>query len=80
MAKTIQTGNTRLTKGDMQKVYVRNLFGLQLGWNYEKMQGLGYAYVIMPVLKRLYANDQEKMKRALKMQLGYLIRLPACHI
>lgn len=76
MANTNQTGNTRLTKGDIQKVYVRNLFGLQLGWNYEKMQGLGYAYVIMPVLKRLYANDPEKMKRALKMQLGYFNTTP----
>ena len=76
MAKTNQTENTKLTKGDIQKVYVRNLFGLQLGWNYEKMQGLGYAYVIMPVLKRLYANDPDKMKRALKMQLGYFNTTP----
>lgn len=63
--------NTKLTKQDIKKVYLRNLFGLQWGWNYEKMQGLGYAWVIMPVLKRLYANDPEKMKRALKMHLGY---------
>ncbi len=61
--------STKLTKQDIKKVYTRNLFGLQLGWNYEKMQGLGYAYVIMPVLKRLYGDDPEKMKKALKMQL-----------
>lgn len=76
MANKNQTANTRLTKGDIKKVYVRNLFGLQLGWNYEKMQGLGYAYVIMPALKRLYAKDPEKMKRALKMQLGYFNTTP----
>lgn len=75
MANTNQTEN-RLTKSDMNKVYFRNLFALQFGWNYEKMQGLGYAYVIMPVLKRLYANDPEKMKRALKMQLGYFNTTP----
>lgn len=63
--------STKLTKQDIKKVYTRNLFGLQLGWNYEKMQGLGYAYVIMPVLKRLYGDDPEKMKKALKMQLSY---------
>lgn len=63
--------NNKLTKQDINKVYFRNLFALQFGWNYEKMQGLGYAYVIMPVLKRLYSNDPEKMKRALKMHLGY---------
>lgn len=63
--------NKKITKQDINKVYFRNMFGLQWGWNYEKMQGLGYAYVIMPVLKRLYGDDPEKMKKALKMQLGY---------
>ena len=71
-----QTENTKLTKQDIKKVYIRNLFALQFGWNYEKMQGLGYAYVIMPVLKRLYKNDPEKMKKALKMQLSYFNTLP----
>ena len=66
----------KLTKDDIKKVYIRNLFTLQFGWNYEKMQGLGYSYVIMPVLKRLYANDPEKMKRALKMELGYFNTTP----
>jgi PTS system mannose-specific IID component len=68
---------TTLRKQDINKVYFRNLFALQFGWNYEKMQGLGYAFVIMPVLKRLYANDPEKMKKALKTQLGYFNTTPA---
>ena len=72
-----QTESTKLTKQDIKKVYIRNLFALQFGWNYEKMQGLGYAYVIMPVLKRLYKNDPEKMKKALKMQLSYFNTTPA---
>lgn len=63
--------NKKLTKQDINKVYFRNLFALQFGWNYEKMQGLGYAYVIMPVLKKLYGDDPEKMKKALKMHLAY---------
>ena len=70
-----QTLNTasgeKLTKQDLQKVYIRNLFGLQWGWNYETMQGLGYCYVIMPILRRLYRNDPEKMKKALKTEIGY---------
>lgn len=61
----------KITKKDLQKVYIRNLFGLQWGWNYEKMQGLGYCYVIMPILRRLYKNDPEKMKKALKTELSY---------
>ncbi len=43
-----QTENTKLTKQDIKKVYIRNLFAFQFGWNYEKMQGLGYAYSTPP--------------------------------
>ncbi|WP_078055163.1 PTS system mannose/fructose/sorbose family transporter subunit IID [Erysipelothrix larvae] len=69
--------HNKLTKSDINKVYVRNLFGLQLGWNYGKMQGLGYAYVIMPALKRLYGDDPEAMKKALDMHLAYFNTTPA---
>ena len=41
------------------------------------MQGLGYAYVIMPALKRLYGDDPDKMKKALKMHLAYFNTTPA---
>lgn len=67
----------KLTKSDINKVYVRNLFGLQWGWNYEKMQGLGYTYVMMPVLKRLYKDDPDQMKTALKTHLSYFNTTPA---
>ena len=40
------------------------------------MQGLGYSYVIMPALKRLYGDYPEKMKRALKMQSSYFNTTP----
>lgn len=68
--------SNKLTKQDIKKVYIRNLFGLQLGWNYEKMQGLGYAYVIMPALKKLYKTDEE-MAKALKLHLGFFNTTPA---
>lgn len=66
-----------LDKKVINKVFIRNLFGLQWGWNYEKMQGLGYAWVIMPALKRIYKDDPEGMKTALEMQLGYFNTTPA---
>lgn len=67
----------KLTKKDIQKVYVRNLFGFQWGWNYEKMQGLGYAWTIMPALKRLYKDSPEDMTKALKTHLGFFNTTPA---
>lgn len=75
MISEIRTGtaetNPLITSEDLKKVYWRNIFGLQWGWNYESMQGLGYCYVIMPILRRLYSNDPEKMKKALQVELGY---------
>lgn len=67
----------KLTKKDINKVFVRNLFGLQWGWNYEKMQGLGYAWVIMPALKRIYKDDPQGLQQAVKLHLGYFNTQPA---
>ncbi len=61
----------KLTKSDINKVYFRNIFGLQWGWNYEKMQGLGYSWVMMPAIRKIYKDDPEGMKKAVKMHLGY---------
>ncbi|MCI1283263.1 PTS system mannose/fructose/sorbose family transporter subunit IID [Lacticaseibacillus songhuajiangensis] len=67
---------TKLTKKDVRSVFVRTWLGLQLGWNYEKMQGLGYAYAVMPALKRLYKNDKDKMKQALGLEMGFFNTTP----
>lgn len=69
--------NNQLSKKEINQVYIRNLFALQWGWNYEKMQGLGYCYVMMPALKKLYKDDPEKMKKALTTQLGFFNTTPA---
>jgi PTS system mannose-specific IID component len=67
---------TKLTKKDVRSVFVRTWLGLQLGWNYEKMQGLGYAYAVMPALMRLYKNDKDKMKQALGLEMGFFNTTP----
>ena len=40
------------------------------------MQGLGYAYSVMPALKRLYKDDPKKMKQALNMEMGFFNTTP----
>ncbi|MDQ0360176.1 PTS system mannose/fructose/sorbose family transporter subunit IID [Breznakia pachnodae] len=67
----------KISNSTLKKVFVRNLFGLQWGWNYEKMQGLGYSFVIMPVLKELYGDDNQKMTKALQAHLAYFNTTPA---
>ena len=58
--KNTQVKMKNLTKGDLVNIFWRNTLGLQLGWNYPRMQGLGYAYTVMPALKRLYKNKKDR--------------------
>ena len=70
-----KNGNIKIEKKDITKVFWRSLFGLQIGWNYEKMQGLGYCFALMPILKKLYKN-KEDMKKALKLHLQFFNTTP----
>src|SRR5699024_12109083 len=74
--KTVQIKMKNLTKGDLINIFWRNTLGLQLGWNYPRMQGLGYAYTVMPALKRLYKNKKDKMKQALKLEMEFFNTTP----
>jgi len=55
---------------DLNKVFWRWYFFGQTGWNYEKMQGLGYYYSIYPLLESIYSEEEEK-KRAAINQLQF---------
>ncbi|WP_193216465.1 PTS system mannose/fructose/sorbose family transporter subunit IID, partial [Streptococcus pneumoniae] len=47
------TGSNKLTKRDYLKTSLQN------GFNYSNYQGLGYANVMYPALKKHYGEDQE---------------------
>ncbi|KXT75867.1 PTS system mannose/fructose/sorbose family transporter subunit IID [Streptococcus sp. DD12] len=48
-----------LTKSDRRKVWWRSTF-LQGSWNYERMQNLGWAYSLIPAIKRLYTKKEDQ--------------------
>jgi PTS system mannose-specific IID component len=73
---TKQEGKEIIEKKDLTKVFWRGLFGLQIGFNYEKMQGLGYCFTIIPILKKLYKNKDD-MRKALKLHLQFFNTTPA---
>lgn len=54
MAEKIQ-----LSKADRQKVWWRSQF-LQGSWNYERMQNLGWAYALIPAIKKLYTSKEDQ--------------------
>lgn len=59
----------KLTKADRKKVMLRSQF-LQGSWNYERMQNGGWAYAMIPALKKLYPN-KEDASNALKRHLEF---------
>ena len=59
------TGSNKLTKKDYLVTSLRAFF-LQNGFNYSNYQGIGYANVIYPALKKHYGNDQKALCKALE--------------
>ncbi len=63
-----------LTKKDLFKVFLRSMT-LEASFTYERFQGIGYAYSMIPVLKKLYP-EKERMAPALKRHLEFFNTTP----
>lgn len=48
-----------LTKKDRISIWLRSTF-LQGSWNYERMQNLGWAYAMIPAIKKLYTKKEDQ--------------------
>ena len=53
------TEKIQLTQADRKKVWWRSTF-LQGSWNYERMQNMGWAYSLIPAIKRLYTSKEDQ--------------------
>ena len=58
-----------LSKSDRLKVCLRSQF-LQASWNYERMQNGGYAFLMIPAIKKLYKEKTEQIV-ALKRHMEF---------
>lgn len=54
-----------------RKIFTRWLLQGETGWNYEKMQGSGYCYSVMPALKNIYEGDEDALQGAVKNHLQF---------
>lgn len=63
------TEQIKLSKSDRQKVWWRSQF-LQGSWNYERMQNMGWAYALIPALKKLYTTKEDRAA-ALKRHMEF---------
>ena len=59
----------KLTKRDRISVWFRSFF-LQGSWNYERMQNGGWAFALMPAIKKLYKTKEDRAA-ALKRHLEF---------
>lgn len=63
MSNEIISTENNITKKDFRKTFWRS-FTLLNSFNYERMEGLGYLFSIMPELKKIYKDDPEGLKKA----------------
>jgi mannose/fructose/N-acetylgalactosamine-specific phosphotransferase system component IID len=59
MATTNPAPTVRLERRDLLASFWRYFWSFQISWNYERMQALGFAYAMEPVLRKLFPNDAD---------------------
>ncbi|ARJ50809.1 PTS system mannose/fructose/sorbose family transporter subunit IID [Staphylococcus lutrae] len=56
----------QLTDKDFRQINLRSLLFFQLGWNYERMQGSGYLFTILPQLRKIYGDDSPELQEMMR--------------
>ena len=65
----------KVTQKVINETFIRsNLW--QGSWNFERMQGLGFCYTMIPTLKKLYPENNDDRKQALKRHLEFFNTQP----
>ena len=63
----MSTDNTKMSENAITPSVLNKMFGRALmygaSWNYERMQNLGFLYMMVPALKRTYKNNTPAMAR-----------------
>lgn len=60
----------KLTRSDLRSVFYRSNLH-QGSWNFERMQSLGYAFQMVPAIRRLYPAGSQERKDAIKRHLEF---------
>ncbi|EOA3384044.1 PTS system mannose/fructose/sorbose family transporter subunit IID [Enterococcus hirae] len=68
--------STKINQKDLDKVSINWLYGSQLSWNYERMMGGGYLYSMLPIIEKLYSDDEETKIAMMNMQSQFFNTTP----
>ncbi|WP_413737939.1 mannose/fructose/sorbose PTS transporter subunit IID [Sodalis sp. RH21] len=72
----VTLGAKKLSKGDIFSMFLRSNFLLG-SFNFERVQALGYCFIMIPAIKRLYGPGAER-NEALKRHLEWFNTQPFC--
>lgn len=67
----------KISKRDRMNVSWRTTF-VQANWNYERMHNVGFAYVLAPVIRKLYKSKEDR-RDALQRHLEFVNTHPYLH-
>jgi len=77
-SKSIEEGeNKTLTKSDVIKSWIRWFMFAQSNYNYERLQATSFAHSMLPIIKKLYKNNDDK-KSAMQRHLAFFNTEPIC--
>ncbi len=60
--KAAGTASSPVTRRDFMKMAWRHNMSFEVSWSYERMQAVGFAWSMMPVLRKIYPDDDEYFK------------------
>lgn len=67
----MKESNSLFSKKEIRKLGLRSVL-LQSSFNYERMQGGGWAYSMLPYLKKIYKDDKEGLSVAIKDNMEFI--------
>ena len=71
------TNSKKFTKKELRKIHFSWIWNSQIGWNYERMQGLGYVTSVLPMIEKLYGDNPELKAKALRTHNVFFNTQPA---
>ena len=60
----------KVSNKDLRKVFLHSL-AIMCSWNYERQMHMGFMYGMEPVLDKLYADDEERKKKAYQRHMEF---------
>lgn len=71
----MKTNSKKLSKKELRQIFWRSC-QLDISWNFERQQNLGYSYAMTPVADKLHDENPEKKKKTLKRGLEFMAVTP----